>query len=378
MSAPKSPPMSAPVSSPDSASPETPASAPAGSRAVGWASCREAVAALYPGYFALVMATGIIANAMFFEGPRVISDALMALNIAAYALLLAMTLLRLACFPRRVWADLTEPKLVFAFFTLVAATDVLGVGFALRGHGGIALALWLGALALWFALTYLGFATLIVFNTAARADIIFGGWLIAIVATEAVALHGIVVAPQMGALAPLVMLFAHMLWGVGVVLYAIFIVLFAQRIFFSEVRPQDLTPLLWVVMGAAAISTNAGALLSLSDPGLPFLAAMRPFVDGVTLVMWAWATWWIPLLIAFGVWTHGLHRVPLTYTPLFWGLVFPLGMYALASLRLSHATNVAPLAAVSGAMVWIALAAWLVTATGFAVTRWRLMRLRAA
>ncbi len=356
-----------------SVSPETPASAPAGSSAV-IGRCRDAVAALYPGYFALVMATGIIANAMFFEGPRLISDTLMAINIAAYALLLAMTLMRLVCFPRQVWADLTEPKLVFTFFTLVAATDVLGVGFALRGHGGIALAMWFGALALWFALTYLGFTTLIVFNTAARADIIFGGWLIAIVATEAVALHGIVVAPQTGALAPLVMLFAHLLWGVGVVLYAIFIVLFAHRIFFSEVRPQDLTPVLWVVMGAAAISTNAGALLILTDPGLPFLAGMRPFVDGVTLIMWAWATWWIPLLIAFGIWTHGLHRVPFTYTPLFWSLVFPLGMYALACLRLSHATSVSALAALSGTMVWIALAAWFVTATGFAVTRWRRVR----
>jgi len=333
---------------------------------------RSGVAALYPGYFALVMATGIIANAMHFEGQQGISDTLTAINIAAYAVLMAMTLLRLVCFPRAVWRDLTEPKLVFAFFTIVAATDVLGVGLALRGFATVALVMWLGALALWLTLTYLGFATLIVFNTAGRADIIFGGWLIAIVATEAVAIHGVVVAPSFAALAPLVVLFSHMLWGVGVVLYAIFIVLFAQRIFFSEVRPHDLTPLLWVVMGAAAISTNAGALLIVTDdPLLPFLAAMRPFVDGVTLVMWAWATWWIPLLIAFGIWTHGIHRLPLAYTPLFWSLVFPLGMYALASLRLSHATGVAPFATLSSVMVWIALAAWLATSAGFVAARWR-------
>jgi tellurite resistance protein TehA-like permease len=117
-------------------------------------------------------------------------------------------------------------------------------------------------------------------------------------------------------------------------------------------------------MGAAAISTNAGGLLIVTDTPLPFLHAMRPLVDGVTLIMWAWASWWIPLLVGFGIWTHGVHRVPLTYTPLFWSLVFPLGMYSLASLRLSHAADIAALAALSRVMVWVALAAWLMTSAG--------------
>jgi tellurite resistance protein TehA-like permease len=91
---------------------------------------------------------------------------------------------------------------------------------------------------------------------------------------------------------------------------------------------------------------------------------MRPFIDGVTLIMWAWATWWIPLLLLFGIWKHGICRVPLTYTPMFWSLVFPLGMYALASLRLSLAADFPPLRAISYSMVWVALAAWVATAAG--------------
>ena len=66
---------------------------------------------------------------------------------------------------------------------------------------------------------------------------------------------------------------------------------------------------------------------------------MRPFINGVTLIMWAWATWWVPLLVLFGVWKHGVRRVPLRYTPMLWSFVFPLGMYALASLRLSLAAD---------------------------------------
>jgi len=52
-------------------------------------------------------------------------------------------------------------------------------------------------------------------------------------------------------------------------------------------------------MGAAAISANAGSVLVLTDSGIPFLQSMRPFVDGVTPIIWAWATWWIPLLLLF-------------------------------------------------------------------------------
>ena len=155
-----------------------------------------------------------------------------------------------------------------------------------------------------------------------------------------------------------------MLWGIGLALYGIFIALFANRIFFHDVEPDDITPLLWVVMGAAAIATNAGSTLILSHQNLAFLQAMRPLVDGVTLVMWAWATWWIPLLILFGIWKHGVRRVPLRYTPMLWSLVFPLGMYGVASLRLSLAAELPALKTISAAMTWVALAAWIATALG--------------
>jgi tellurite resistance protein TehA-like permease len=346
-------------------------SAPHASSASLWPSwCRDLIATLYPGYFALVMATGIISNAMLFQSQRGVSDALLALNLVAYGLLVLMTLVRAVCFPGAIWRDLTNPRLVFAFFTAVAATDVVGVGLHLRGFVAISLAMWFGALVLWLLLIYLAFAILIFFNNAERADIVFGGWLIAIVATQAVAIHGVVGAPDLGAAEPIVVLLSHALWGVGIVLYAIFIVLFAQRIFLVHVRPQDLTPVLWVVMGAAAISANAGTLLIAADPASAFVLAMRPFVDGITLMMWGWATWWVPLLVVFGIWTHGVHRLPLTYTPLFWSLVFPLGMYSLATLRLSHVADVTVLGALSLVMVWIALAAWLLTSVGLAFSCW--------
>lgn len=46
----------------------------------------------------------------------------------------------------------------------------------------------------------------------------------------------------------------------------------------------------------------------------------------MSLLLWAWATWWIPLLVIFGVWRHLVHCQPLRYHPMYWSLVFPLGM----------------------------------------------------
>lgn len=333
------------------------------------------IAALYPGCFALVMATGIISNAFFFEDHRSISDALFVVNLIAFPLLSALTILRLVRFGSRLWSDLINPRLVFAFFTIVAASDVLGIQFDLRGYGAEALALWLFALMMWFTLIYLSFGVLTFLNTAHEANVVHGGWLIAIVGTQSLVILGTRLAPSMGEVGASVFVLIHMLWGVGLALYGIFITLFAHRVFFIDVEPDDISPLLWVVMGAAAISTNAGSTLILTDSKIAFLQSMRPFIDGVTLIMWAWATWWIPLLLLFGLWKHIICRVPISYTPMFWSLVFPLGMYALASLRLSLAADFPPLRAVSLTMVWVALAAWCATAIGLVFASWRSIRL---
>jgi len=328
------------------------------------------IATLYPGCFALVMATGIISNGLLFEGHRQWSDALFAINSVAYPWLMVLTVVRFVRFRQAAWSDLINPRLVFSFFTIVAGTDVFGIGLDLRGHATAALCLWLFALLVWLVLIYFSFAVLTFLNTAVGADVIHGAWLNAIVGTQSLVVLGALVAPGLGDLGGSVFVLIHMLWGVGLGLYGIFIALFAYRLFFFDVGPDDITPLLWVVMGAAAISTNAGSVLIATDSGMPFLNAMRPFIDGVTLSMWAWATWWIPLLLFLGVWKHGVRRVPLAYTPMLWSLVFPLGMYALASLRLSLAADFPPLSAISGVMVWVALAAWAATAAGLVATSW--------
>jgi len=329
---------------------------------------------LYPGYFALVMATGIISNAAFHIGHRALSDFLLAVNLVAFPLLLLALTVRVTRFRRDLFADLVNPRLVFSFFTIVAAADVFGLQLALRGYAEPAIFLWLFALAVWALLGYVSFSVLTFVNTESGADLVHGGWLIAIVGTESLVLLGAQLAPQFGAAAPLAFVSIYALWGIGVVFYGIFITLFSYRLFFLRVEPVDVTPLFWVVMGAAAIATNAGSTLILTDPGMPFLLALRPFLDGTTLILWAWATWWIPLLVIFGVWKHLVRKEPVTYHPMYWSLVFPLGMYTLATWRLSLAADFPLLQLLPRIMIWVAAGAWALTMLAALAAFWRVLR----
>jgi tellurite resistance protein TehA-like permease len=79
---------------------------------------------------------------------------------------------------------------------------------------------------------------------------------------------------------------------------------------------------------------------------------------------WATATWWIPMLLILGLWRHAFRRFPIRYDPLYWGAVFPLGMYTVATVRLSVAVDAPYLAAIPRFSVYLAITAWGVTIIG--------------
>ncbi len=313
---------------------------------------------LHPGYFTLTMATGIIAIGMDLMEMPLLSDIMCIAALFSWWLIFWLFIWRLLRYPKAVWADLTSPRVTFNYFTFVAATCVSGLVLHMHGYEYFALLCWAVAFVAWGLLLYFSFGVLTLTHGERTLKIVDGGWLICIVGTESLVILGLQVIGQVGALDVFMMLTLYMLWMLGLILYGIFVTLFCYRIFFMEMEFDDYTPQMWVIMGAAAISANASSGLELSYPVIHILAEVHSFVESIALLTWAWATWWLPLLIIISFWKHVVHKIPLRYDPKQWSIVFPLGMYTVASVQLSVATEFDPLHWISHIMVWVAFAVW--------------------
>jgi tellurite resistance protein TehA-like permease len=326
----------------------------------------SALESLHPAYFALVMATGILAIACKLLRLEPLPQILLAINLPAYVLLWILTIARALQHPRKFFGDFHSHQRATGFFTTVAATSVVGVQLELQMHATeAAVAMWWFALALWILLTYAIFTALTIReDKPALADGINGGWLTAVVATQSVVVLGTILAPHLGGTGEVVALLLVSLWLAGGMLYIWMISLIFYRYTFFRLAPSDLMPPYWINMGAMAISTLGGALLIRAADAFPLLASMLPFLKGFTLLYWATATWWIPMLLALGTWRYVIRKIPLVYDPLYWGAVFPLAMYTSATFRLGEVLDVNLLLTVARYFVAPALTAWLLTFLG--------------
>lgn len=324
----------------------------------------SAIATLAPGYFAMVMATGIIAIGADQQGIGWLASALYVVAVIAYGVLGGLLGVRIVRYRQAFVADLTDHMRGFSFLTVVAGTNVLAAASAVvHGWWNAAWVLWWIGNALWVVLVYSTLIAVVVSDhKPALGAGINGSWFLLTVATQSVAVvAALLLARSANDLLAFVAIGAFTL---GIMLYVIVMTMVFLRWTFHALEPSEADPPAWIAAGAVAISVLAGSNLLLARDTSPRIARIAPFLEGMVMMVWATATFWFPLMIAVGVWRHLVRRIPLRYHPSYWALVFPLGMYAAATYRMNTATGIdfldwLPKLALAGALV-----AWSATFTG--------------
>ncbi|NUP42289.1 MAG: hypothetical protein HOY76_35980 [Streptomyces sp.] len=286
------------------------------------------------------MATGIVSVGLHLTGDDVLSGVALTVAAGLWVLLALAFAVRLVV-DRSGWvaAAANPPAL-----TAVAATCVLGTRLSLFGSQRTALAL--------LALSAIAWPWLLlsVLRHLRRPEP--GAVFLICVATEGLAV-----------LAATLSLAGQGDWLAWAALVAC---LLGALLYLEALRRFDLGQVLtghgdhWIAAGALAITGLAASKLTASPvwtgTGHSVLRVYTLVVLGLDLA------WYAVLAVAEAV------RPRLHYDLRRWSTVFPLGMSAVAALSTSQAAGVRRLHGLGTVLLWIAVAAWLLVAAGFAAS----------
>ena len=198
------------------------------------------IANLFPGYFALVLATGIIAIGAEQQNLRLLANTLFGIAALAFLVLFIMTLLRLLLYPKLLFSDLTHHSLGFSFLTLVAAINVLGGCAAdIQKWWTVAEFCWGFGLLLLVMLIYSSlFGVILRSEKPPMGTGINGTWFLLTVSLESVAVLGGTLLGHTGPNEGIELVTASA-FTLGIVLYLVVVTMLFQRWSFSVLDLAD-------------------------------------------------------------------------------------------------------------------------------------------
>ena len=326
-----------------------------------WGAAEPATAS-----FALVMATGIVAVAAHDHDYRVISGSLEGLAEASFVALLLFTAVRLLRGHPDARRPLRDPDVALRSFTFVAACGVLAIR-APSDHPWRGWLLGAAALLGWSVLAPFAVADVRSRPRTELRDHAHGGWLLASVGTESLAVAAADLARLPGldrAGADTLLIAALVWWILGVAVYLAVAWLIVWRAAAAPFVPDEVAPDSWILMGGLAIATLAGTRMIETTATVRSFGWLHGPSRAATLALWIAATAWIPLLLYAQMWRLDHRPGSLRYEGVWWATVFPLGMYATATYGVAMQLHVRQLQTVSQEFFWVGATAWLLVTLG--------------
>ena len=65
-----------------------------------------------------------------------------------------------------------------------------------------------------------------------------------------------------------------------------------------------------------------------------------------------------PFLIILAIWRYGFSKIKFEYSPFYWSVVFPLGMYAACTIKLSQAIQIPFVMNIPKYFIYVVFVAW--------------------
>jgi C4-dicarboxylate transporter/malic acid transport protein len=311
---------------------------------------REVVRQFTPNWFAATMGTGILAIALALAPGdiallKAAGRALWLFNIALFALFSLLYAARWVFFfdgARRIFGH-SVVSMFFGCIPMGLATIINGILiFAVPQAGAAAVAL---AQNLWWADAAMALCCgvaipFMMFTRQSHAiDQMTAVWLLPVVAAEVAAASGGLLAPHLqGAQAQLTVLAtSYVLWALSVPLAMSILVILVLRMAIHKLPPAGMAASSWLALGP--LGTGALALLVMGGAAPAIftangLAGVGEAARGIGIIggllLWGYGLWWMATAILI---TARYLRDGMPFNLGWWGYTFPLGVYAVATLR---------------------------------------------
>jgi C4-dicarboxylate transporter/malic acid transport protein len=317
---------------------------------------REVIRQFTPNWFAATMGTGILSAVLtqlpvHVPGMFQLAEALWMLNIVMFLTFSFLYTARWVLFfdeARRVFGHSTV-SMFFGTIPMGMATIINGfLTFGLSRWGDAALHL---AEVLWWLDVAMSLAcgVLIPFMMFTRQehsiDQMTAVWLLPVVAAEVAAASGGLLAPHLGDSHSQfsVLITSYVLWALSVPVAFSMLTILLLRMALHKLPHASMASSSWLALGP--ISTGAFGLMVLGADSPAIFAAnglsgVGEIASGLGLIagiiLWGVGVWWLLMAVLI---TVRYLRNGLPFNLGWWGFTFPLGVFALTTLKLGAVLN---------------------------------------